>query len=43
MMACITMHNVTVVDDQDEDDNFIYDQMGEKTDNCFMYLIIWQR
>jgi hypothetical protein len=30
MMACITMHNMIVEDERDEDVDFIYDQMGEK-------------
>jgi hypothetical protein len=30
MMSCITMHNMIVEDEVDEEDDFIYDQMGEK-------------
>jgi hypothetical protein len=30
MMTCITMHNMIVEDERDEDVDFIYDQMGEK-------------
>jgi predicted membrane chloride channel (bestrophin family) len=30
MMACITMHNMVVEDERDEEVDFIYDQMGEK-------------
>jgi hypothetical protein len=30
MMACITMHNMIVGDERDEELDFIYDQMGDK-------------
>jgi hypothetical protein len=30
VMTCITMHNMIVEYEQDEYDDFIYDQMGEK-------------
>jgi hypothetical protein len=30
MMTCITMHNMIVEDEQDEEDDFMYDYMGEK-------------
>jgi hypothetical protein len=30
MMTCITMHNMIVGDEQDEEDDFMYDYMGEK-------------
>jgi hypothetical protein len=30
MMACITMHNMIVENEKDEEDDFIYDYMGEQ-------------
>jgi hypothetical protein len=30
MMAYLTMHNMIVKDEQDEEDNFIYNYMGEQ-------------
>jgi hypothetical protein len=34
MMACINMHNMIVEDEQDEEDDFMYDYMGEKVTVC---------
>jgi hypothetical protein len=30
MMVCITMHNIIVEDEQDDEVDFMYDYMGEK-------------
>jgi hypothetical protein len=30
MMTCITMHNMIIEDERDEEPDFIYDDMGEK-------------
>jgi uncharacterized protein YkuJ len=37
MMAYITMHNMIVEDERDEDKDFNYEQMGEKVTSSFFY------